>query len=301
LNARRRGFALILVIWSLVLLASLATGFSHAVRQETRVASDLSAIAHAEAAATGALHTAVLALSTASREDRWQTDNQPHAIPWPGASVTVRVRSESGRIDINRAPPELLAGLFSQLFPDSDSASLADALIDWRDKDERPGAAGAEQEAYSQAGYAYGPSNSAFYSVNELSQVIGFNSTMVETAKPYLTVHSRQPRINAISADLVVLTAVPEVDQASAQAFIEQRENALAGDGDLDYSLLSKGRRYLDTRRDNRLYALDLEVRLNDGLMRHEHAVVRLDRRQGYTLLARETRPISKTAEVTSQ
>ena len=124
---------------------------------------------------------------------------------------------------------------------------------------------------------------------------------MVETAKPYLTVHSRQPRINAISADLVVLAAVPEVGQDSAQAFIEQREIALAGDGDLDYSLLSKGRRYLDTRRDNRLYALDLEVRLNDGLMRREHAVVRLNRRQGYTLLARETRPISKTAEVTSQ
>jgi hypothetical protein len=129
---------------------------------------------------------------------------------------------------------------------------------------------------------------------------MGFNSTIVETAKPYLTVHSRQPRVHAASADLIVLTSIPEVDQATAQAFIEQREDALAGDGDPDYSLLRNGRRYLDTRRGNKLFALEIEVRLDEGLKRSEHAVVRLDRRQGYTLLARETRPVGDaTREIT--
>ena len=298
MNGRNRGFALILVIWSLVLLASLATGFSHAVRHETRVAADMSAIARAEATATAALNTTVLALGSSDREARWQADGRTHLIPWPGATVTVRVQSESGRIDINRSPPELLAGLFSQLLTGSDPEALADAVIDWRDKDDIPGPAGAEKEAYSQAGYAYEPSNGAFYSVNELSQVMGFDSAMVETVKPYLTVHSGQPRINAASADLVVLAAIPEVDRATAQAFIEQRESVLAGDGELDYSLLRNGRRYLDTRRGNRLFALDIEVSLVDGLKRRERALVRLDRRQGYSLLARETRPARATPGV---
>lgn len=297
MNPRNRGFALILVIWSLVLLASLATGFSHAVRHETRVATDMSAIARAEAAATAALHTAVLALASSDREARWQADSKAHAIPWPTATITVRVQSESGRIDINRSPPELLVGLFSQLIPDSDPEALADALIDWRDKDDIPGPTGAEEEDYLKAGYTYGPSNGPFYSVNELSQVMGFDSKIMELIKPYLTVHSRQPRINAASADLVVLAAVPEIDQATAQAFIEQREKALADGGELDYTLLRNARRYLDTRRGNKLFALDTEVRLNDGLKRREHAVIQLNRRRGFTLLARETLPVSEAPE----
>ena len=45
------GFALILVIWALVLLTSLATGFALAIRHEIRVAGDMASIAQAEATA----------------------------------------------------------------------------------------------------------------------------------------------------------------------------------------------------------------------------------------------------------
>ena len=37
----QKGFALILVIWALVLLVSLGSGFSYALRHEVRAASDL--------------------------------------------------------------------------------------------------------------------------------------------------------------------------------------------------------------------------------------------------------------------
>ena len=295
MNRSERGFALILVVWSLVLLASLATGFSLAVRHQTRLAADLSAVARAEAAATAALHTAMLAVAATGGEARWRADGREHEIPWPDAKITVRVQSESGRIDINTAPPELLSGLFTRLFPTSDSAALTDALLDWRDHDDHPRDNGAEDRAYKEAGYAYGPSNTPFYSVNELSQVMGFDGEKLEALQPHLTVHSRRPRINAASADLVVLSSIPGIDAATAEAFIEHREEALAGDGEIDYSLLRSGRRFLDRRRDNRLFALDIEVRLDDGLTRREHAVLRLDRRRGYTLLARETRPLDRT------
>ena len=290
---RTRGFALILVIWCLLLLTSLATGFALAVRHETRVAADLSALARAEAAATAALHTTILALSTNDRENRWIADNSTHAIPWPSAKVAVRVQSESGRIDINRAPRELLAGLFEQLFPDSDSQTLADTLIDWRDRDDQEQPKGAENASYSQAGYGYTPSNTAFYSTDELSQVMGFNNVMVEKAKPFLTVHSRQPRVNAISADLVVLKSIPGVDQAAAEAFVAQREIALQEDADVDYTLLRNGRRHVDKKLGGKLFSLDIEVRVNDGLTRREHAVIRLSRRDAYSLLLRETLPVA--------
>jgi general secretion pathway protein K len=289
MNRRKQGFALILVIWSLVLLSSLAGGFAYAVRHEARVAADMESIARAEAIATAVLHTAVLALSNTDPEQRWQADSQTHLIPWPGASSKVRVRSESGRIDLNRAPRELLAGLFSELFADADPNALADAVIDWRDSDDRPEPAGAELNTYIQAGYRYGPPNDPFDSVNELSQVIRFDSEMLARAGDYLTVYSRQPRINAASADLVALAAVPGIDRDKAQEFIAHRERVLAEGGTLDYTALATGRRFLDTRPGGKYLSLDIEVVLDEGLRRREHAVIQLDRARGYRLLARET------------
>lgn len=299
MNRRNRGFAMILVIWSLILLTSLATGFSQAVRHENRSAADLATIVRAEAAATAALHSAVLALDAQEDSDRpWRADGRPHEIDWPAAGITVRVHSENGRIDLNRAPVELLAGLFEQLFPGQDAETLAAALVDWRDRDDEAGTGGSEQTSYTQAGFAYTPPNRPLHSVDELSQVMGFDNAMVATTKPFLTVHSRQPRINALSADLVVLTAVPGVDPDVAQAFLRQRDEAIARDENPDFTLLRDGRRYLDTRIGSKVYSLDIEVRLDEGFTRREHAVVRLDRRQGYALLLRETRPLDDTPTV---
>ena len=56
MKQRAGGFALILVIWALVLLTSLATGFALAIRHEIRVSGDMASIAQAEATATAALH-----------------------------------------------------------------------------------------------------------------------------------------------------------------------------------------------------------------------------------------------------
>lgn len=296
MNPRSRGFAMILVIWSLILLTSLATGFSQAVRHENRSAADLATIVRAEAAATAALHSAVLALDAQEDSDRpWRADGQPHEIDWPAAGITVRVHSENGRIDINRSPIEPLAGLFAQLFPGQDAQTLAAALLDWRDRDDEAGAGGSEQTSYSQAGFAYSPPNRPLHSVDELSQVMGFDNAMVATARPFLTVHSRQSRINALSADLIVLAAVPGIDPDVAQAFVRQREEAIARGETPDFALLRDGRRYLDTRIGSKVYSLDIEVRLDEGFIRREHTVVRLDRRQGYALLLRETRPLDDT------
>lgn len=298
-HRRSSGFALILVIWGLLLLTSLATGFALAVRHETRVAADLSDIARAEAAATAALHTTILALGSSDRENRWVADTRRHILPWPSARISVRVQSESGRIDINRAPRDLLIGLFAQLFTDGDVQALADRVIDWRDRDDRPQPDGAEKNAYIRSGYLYQPPNTAFYSVDELSQVMGFNNSMVARARPYLTVHSRQPRVNAISADLVVLKSIPGVDHRAAEAFIAHRESALAEDGDIDYSLLRNAKRYVDTRLGGKLFSLEIEVRLNNGLTRREHAVMRISRRESYSLLAREILPVGQPQAVT--
>ncbi len=290
MSRRQRGFALILVIWAVVLLASLATGFAFAVRHEVRAAADMAAAARAEAAATAALHAAALALSDPDREARWEPDARPRPIPWPDATISVKVSPESGRIDINRAPHELLVGLFAQFLPLATAESLADALVDWRDADDAPQPGGAEADDYARAGYRYGPANGPFNSVGELRRVLGFDARLVERLGPYLTVYSGRPRINLLSADLVALLSVPGIDADTATTLVAQRERVLREGGRMDLSEFPEGREYLETRPNDTVLSIDIDVRLDDGLQRRERAVIRLNRARLYTLLARETR-----------
>ncbi len=286
-----KGFALMLVVWAMIILTGIASGFAYAVRHETRAAGDTVDLAYAEAAATAALNTAVLALAATDTEARWRPDSQLRQVEWQNATVTVRVRAESGRVNLSLAPTELLLGLFEQVLPEADTTALAHAVVDWRDRDNDREPRGAEEADYSKAGYDYAPPNRPLASVHELSQVMGFNRDQIEAIRPYVTVYGRQPRVNAASADAVVLAAIPGITQEAAQAFVIHREQMLADGGALDYTALREGRRYLDTRPDYRLVSIDTEVRLPDGLTRREQAVIQLDSAQGYTLLSRETLP----------
>ena len=291
------GFALILVIWALVLLTSLATGFALAIRHEIRAAGDLASIAQAEATTSATLHAAAFMLSLAEPTDRWKADKQWRKLPWPDADIGVRVQSESGKIDINLAPRELLAGLFTQFMSPARSEALTDALLDWRDGDDDPEPSGAEQKAYSRAGYTYGPANASFNSVNELGRVLGFDYPTVELLKPYLTVHSKRPRINVLGADAVVLMATPGIDREIATMLLAQRDRVLAEGGRMDFAELRNGWRYLESRANDRLLSVDIDVLLPNGFRRREHAVIRLHRTRGYNLLARETLPATPAPE----
>lgn len=292
----QKGFALILVIWALVLLVSLGSGFSYALRHEVRAASDLETTARAEAAATAALHATVLKLAERDPDLAWQADGLKRQVRWPDANIDVTVTPESGRIDINRAPPDVLLGLFTQFFAANEAERLSDAVIDWRDKDDDPRPDGAERREYATAGLR-GPANAPFSSVRELRQVLGFNRQVVEAVADYLTVYSGTPRIDASSADLVALLSVPGIDRDVAEQFIAQRDSGSAGDMRASFRLLRKGSRYLVMGGKNAVLAIDIDILLDNGFARRERAVIRLVASRGFNLMARESVPIDGTDE----
>jgi len=292
---RQRGFALLLVIWSLVLLLSLATGFGYAVRHELRFGSDVADSVRAEAASLAAFHEAILALATQDSDTRWKPDAAAQVFAWPQGTVTVKVISENGRIDLNVAPAELLRGLFETLLPEHDATALTDAVIDWRDRDDNPLPSGAEAREYADAGYAYTPMNQPFGSTSELSQVIGFDREMTEMVQPYLTVYSRRPRINANSADLVTLSAVPGITTDIAEAFVADRKAATASQQKPDFSALSSGKRYVDTTSNSNLFAIDMTTSVTDGATLRHQVVVALQGRSGFLVLQRRPMPVTPT------
>jgi len=289
---RQTGFALIMVIWVLVVMTSLATGFSLAIRYDTRLARDEVQTLEDTAILDGAFNYTLAALAWQNPTNAWRVDGVTHQIPWPeGAGITTRIRSEAGRIDLNLAPKALLAGLFHQLGTEKPVDALVDAIIDWRDPDDLTQPQGAEKSAYLAAGYRYGPANRPFQSVRELEWVMGFDRTLVERAAPHLTVRSRRALIDPLSADPITLASIPGITIQDAQAFVEERDKSQRP-RKLPHHLLDQGKRFLG--RDSFPRAIHIEIRLprsdSDILVGEYVAELKSDRL--YHMVSRDIRRI---------
>ena len=108
---RERGFALLLVLWSMALLALLGAHVVATGRAELQLAGNLRGAAAAEAAADGAVHAAIFHLLDASPQ-RWLPDGMAREMALPGGALAVvRVESEQGKVNPNLASLPLMRAL----------------------------------------------------------------------------------------------------------------------------------------------------------------------------------------------
>lgn len=253
-----RGLALVLVLWSLILLTTIGMSFGYAVRVETAMGSALSDQVRAQALAAGGVRIAVAGLLAADEEQRWLMDGTVHEIPWRNARLRASVRTEGAKIDLNYAPKELLMGLFTNLLPDADAGSLADAVLERRERASAQAATAessrdSRRPSVAAAGTAAGGTAPAFASVDELVRVPGFTSTSVLRVRPYLTVHSGRPQVDATSADVEVLAAVPGISRDAAIRFVQDRAERPGGEEGLDLSSFGEGASFLDAQPGSRV------------------------------------------------
>jgi len=182
-----RGFALLIVLWAVVLLALLATRIAASGRSEMQLAANLRNAAVAEAAADAAVYETAYYLSEVGRQ-RWGLEGAHH-IALPQASVDFRVEDLAGRINVNTAWPELLAALLAGLgAPPGQAASLAAAIVDWRSPGAGASPHGAKAAEYAAAGRAYAPPGAAFRESNELGSVLGMTPALLALMLPHVTV-----------------------------------------------------------------------------------------------------------------
>jgi len=183
-----RGFALLIVLWTLVLLALIVTELGASGRTESRIARNLMANAAAEAAADGAVHQAIFHLADGS-DQGWQPDGALRHLMVGPVAVEVRIEDEAGKVNPNLADPALLQAVLLVLGADQRLAqSVAAGIIDWR------GGIPAEQQAgvsqrYQAAGLAYRPSFSPFESVDDVGLVLGLPPALAARLLPHLSVH----------------------------------------------------------------------------------------------------------------
>jgi general secretion pathway protein K len=227
----QRGIALVLTLWLTVLLTAIAGGFAYSMHTEAVAAGNAIAVAKVRAAADGAVERAVFELARPRVPGAWLPNGAPQGWKDGDIDIVVRATDETAKIDLNAANDVLLRGLFAAIGgADADTAGrLAEALMDWRDADDLRRPNGAETADYTAAGAKTPPANAPLETIGEVSRVLGMTPSIYARIIGSVTVYSRQPGINPLTASREVLLALPNADPAVVDAYIAQRESAIAG------------------------------------------------------------------------
>ena len=198
---RDRGFALLIVLWAMVLLALLVAGIMGTGRTEAKLAGNLEVNARLQAAADGAVYGVIFQEMTKG--------NAPKEIVH--SATRVLVEDEAGKINPNAASPQLLRALLRHVGVDDGVAtSLAAAIIDWRDDGPTPSPGGAKAPQYIAAGRQYGPPQELFQSIGELANVLGMTPAILDRLTPHLSIYNTvEPQLAV--ADPVVGAALRDV------------------------------------------------------------------------------------------
>jgi general secretion pathway protein K len=194
---RQRGFALLIVLWTMGLLALLVAQFTATGRTELRVAANLRANAAMQAAADGALYEAVVHLL----QGVWLPDGRPHVVRVGAAAVDVRIRDESWKVNPNEATlPALQAMLTNRGIDAGRTASLSKAIIDWRTGDTAPPQPGSRRSALQTAGQSRRAASRQFESLDQLALVAGMTPALMARITPALSVYVESDALQAADA-----------------------------------------------------------------------------------------------------
>lgn len=219
---RERGIALLVVIWVLALLAVLIVGFSGDARTELLVARNHYESASARAIADAGVSLAILGILDPQPEAQWPADGRVREVSYADGTIRIRIQDEGGKIDLNAAPPELLAGLLSTaggLAP-GDAGSLAQAIDAYRQ---------AQQQVEAPAGRRGTPRTmvrrqaNAFRVSEDLRLVPGVTREIYGRIAPFVTVYSSVGDVDPLTAPPEVLRSLPGVNAGEVQAFLAAR------------------------------------------------------------------------------
>ena len=217
-----RGIALLLVLWALVLLGTLALGFSWSMRTEAMAARNGIDETRAWFQARTGVSRAVAMLSSLPADNVLAASIAGDA---GDASYAVRVESESGKVDVNFVPEEVLLGILEKGgLPEEEAEGVRDAILDWRDDDDVPRPRGAERAEYAGGTEPIVPRNGRIRGIGELMYVKGVTREFYEGfLSRVFTAHGNSPQVNVLRAPEIVLRSLPGVSDGAVERIVSLR------------------------------------------------------------------------------
>lgn len=213
-NRQDGGFALVVVIWAIGVLALLFMTYIAAARYRSIEASSLAQHARAEAMANIGVNLAILDLLSGisrgtTRSARFGSDGIPvFCTLGDGWRVAISVVDEGGKVDLNTANPELIEAMIRGMNSDGRVAALVAKSI--QKLREAPAEARSAQGTSS-------PSGTALRSVFELHQITGVDRDLFQALVPLVTVHSGSTGVDPGVAPLELLRAVSPGNRSSSR------------------------------------------------------------------------------------
>jgi general secretion pathway protein K len=250
-NDPRRGAVLVTVLWSISLLAALAMAASVMFRSFTGVMGVDRHRVERDALITAGLEVAAGAvLNGATLRDLELTANLATG------SVRARLSDEGGRIDISKAPVELLAGLLRSVgAPPATAEGAANAIVEQRGNNNMarrtpvptpvPVVATTHEQALANIG-----------------RIPGMRPQWLAAIAPLTTIYGSET-VNPLTAPRGVIAALPGVDSGRLEAFLAERRNP-AVDTNRLAQMLGPAQRFVGPQ-PQRVAAVDLMVTMPEG------------------------------------
>lgn len=228
-RVRRRGYALIAVLWVMVGVAALGVELSFTSRSAITAAQNRVDLLRAQWRAESCVESARSVIDEALGVERtglapatvsaWQRLDAIIAESPLMTGCDLSMRPSGTTIDVNTESIALVrAALVSDGIVHERADSLADALADWRDGDDVARSRGAERAWYAQHHRPL-PANAPIASIEELARVRGF-----ETLSGLDTLLGTEAdRIWLARAPRAVLRALPGLGDEAAVRILELR------------------------------------------------------------------------------
>ncbi len=265
----QRGSVIILVLWGLVIVMALLSAAAVTSQTEIRIARNASTAARVRAAAEGGTQLGLAHLLARRAAGTALFDGTPETWHDGAVSVTIAIRDEAGKIDLNQAPPELLEGLFEAVGRPREEATLIACRIV-----ERRGG----EPCFTPAGDDATSRHSALFAAPEqLASLPGVGDRVYSLVADDVTVATGAAAIDPAVASRTALLALPGATAALVDSYLAfrgtQREFGTDDSGfevlsSYGYVMVSPARDFtisaVATMPGGARYRADLQVRLTE-------------------------------------
>ena len=224
MSSTRRGVALILVLWIIVILG----GISAAVVRSARMSTGIAANARAEVIARAAAESGIEALVAAIEDTLSQLADPADRKEWLNALAirasddsvalgdgrfVVRIVDVSARLDVNAATPAALQVFFSQFTDHGEAATIAAAIR------ARIDSGGSRASGAAAAAIGVSP----LRSLDELGLTGIVPEAILARAAPYLTVDGDGVINSRTTSDTVLVAATGELRDEPSRLLLISR------------------------------------------------------------------------------
>jgi type II secretory pathway component PulK len=180
-------------------------------------------------------------------------------------SVSAQINDEGGRIDLGKAPVDLLAHLLLSVgVPQPQADSVGQSIVNWRNRVE------AQSKAPGSNAPRHGTSE-FFTDVEQIAEVPGMRPEWVAAIRPLTTVFGAET-VNPLTAPAGVIASIPGVDRDRLAAFLAARRSAPNDAAQLG-AMLGPGQRFVAAK-PQQVASIRLAATLADGYATAAHAVI---------------------------